>query len=100
MPESLWHCDDTLLRCRASDHLNEIAGADVAGKRSLHFVRIQFKVSLGGVNRLVERKPDHSPSEKASCHIILARLAERNLPQKQRLGLLQFGRWTHPAVRI
>ena len=51
----------------------------------------ELRHTFGCADGLVERKPDARARKHAAGNRLLARFAERNLPQQQRLGLMQLG---------
>jgi hypothetical protein len=77
------------MRGGATNDLNKIAGTDLSRKCGFHFVGVKFKVFLRCPYRFVQRKANLCPSEKSFGHRILARFVQRDLPQKQSLGLMQ-----------
>ena len=74
----------------ATDDLNKILGTYMPGKCGFHFVGVEFKVFLRSPYRFVQRKANLCPSEKSSSHRVFTGLTQRDLPQKQSLGLMQF----------
>jgi hypothetical protein len=69
--------------------VNKIARPNVPGKRVPYLIGIQFEVALRGTNRFVKRQANLCSSQQTFGNCIFARLARRNLSQKQRLGLVE-----------
>src|SRR6266404_2105444 len=82
----------SLFRCRTANHLDESIGANPFRKCHANVVGAQRNIPFRGARGLVQWQVQLSTRKQTARYGILARLAERQLPQQQSFGLLKFCR--------
>src|SRR6516225_2047019 len=77
-----------LFRCRSADNLHKPIRANPLCECRPHLPCCHTEIYFRSALRLVERQADLGTPDQAGGNAVCARLAQRNLPQQQGLGLL------------